>query len=108
LTSLSTLAKTIDLAVLLYVCGVQGQSVTTVVAAVVTAVVLTAVLAIVATILAVVLTVVATVLAFVLTVVLAELSLGNAGCKQHGQDGSEAHDDGNLGELKLRIEWTRK
>jgi cobalamin biosynthesis protein CobD/CbiB len=99
LTSLSTLAKTIDLAVLLYVCGVQGQSVTTV---------LTAVLAIVATILAVVLTVVATVLAFVLTVVLAELSLGNAGCKQHGQDGSEAHDDGNLGELKLRIEWTRK
>jgi hypothetical protein len=109
LTSFSVVAETISLAVLLYNGGVQRE-VTAVVATIVAAVVL-AVLTVVAAILAVVLpvvltivlTIVTTVLAIVLTVVLAELGLGNAGCKQHRQQSSEAHDVGKLVEQELRV-----
>jgi hypothetical protein len=88
LTSLSTAAQPIRVTGFLDEVCAQGQVATTAV------VVLTVVLTIVLT---VVLTVVLSIVLTVVVASLAELSLSNAGCKQHGQNCGETHDDEVVG-----------
>jgi hypothetical protein len=88
LSSFSATGLAIRLAVLLNIGWVESQRIpTTVVSSVVATVVLAVVLS--------VLTVVLSILAIVLSILsaLAELGIGDAGCKQHRDEGREAHDE---------------
>jgi hypothetical protein len=98
LTSLRTTTQPIRVTSLLDIGLVQRQ-VAAATAVVVTTVVATVVLTVVLAVLTVVLTVVLTAVLAILTVVasLAKLSVSNAGCKQHGQNCSETHDDEVVG-----------